>query len=205
MLGLPFIQDTFASVLKQSKIIGGRFYYCPQWAKELNNINIEDAFPNALPMADKYPCALLMPPIQRGHFQYVEQQSKDILEISVLFLTPALYTGQNAISQQSQSLASMHTVLQTQHDMARVAKDFLRILDQAIVKANYQNTIFLSDKSLQEMILVTNMGNDKVSGVLLRFPMQLSLTCEIEDYTDTVLDDIVLPLLTDSHPLHLDI
>ncbi len=205
MIGYPFIQDLFASIFAESKIIDGRFFIGPQWAKELNNLNIDECIANALPGKQKYPVALLMPPIQKGHFQYVDQQSKSNIEIGLLLVTPAYYTGQNVVSQPAQNNISTHTVLQTWHDMARVGKDFLRVLDQVIMKAGYQNTICISDKSVQEIIPVTEIGTDKCSGVLLRFPIQLSLTCEVEDYADTYLDDIVPPDATDSHPLHEDI
>jgi len=182
MIGIPFIKELFKNILQQSNVIEGRFHLCSHWAREINNINVDEVLPNAVPTAKKYPTVLLMPPFQRGQFHLTEQQAKDSVEIGMLFLTPAHYTGQNRVNRPTASNQSKQTIDETWNEMDRAARDFMKVLDQVIMDAGIQNTVYIDDKSPQSIVPVSEMGNDKASGVYLKFSLALSTSCEVSDY-----------------------
>ena len=206
MLSYPFIQGVFQSILDKSLLIDGRLHVCPKWGGEVNNINIDEVIPNALPNRPKYPCALLMPPSSTGVYQYDDNQSNQgVYEINLVFITGATHTQQNAIAKPNEALQSAHTIPETWHDMRRCAVSFLRVLQELIVAQNLSNDIYVSDRTLPEIHPITTIGNDQVSGVLLRFKLGVSTGCGVEDYPDDYTTAITLPTATDVHPLHLDV
>jgi hypothetical protein len=44
------------------------------------------------------------------------------------------------------------------------------------------------------------MGNDKLSGVVVSYELNIAMPCELADYDN--INTITLPSITDIHPLH---
>lgn len=218
MIGIPFIKSLFGAILDQSKVMHGRFHLCPFWGTEINKGNIaeivtyiDEPMNQASATAkQKYPAVLLMPMKEVGNFQYPNdnsvQNSYNLLECTMVFITNAYVTGANQTS--SPAIGSgqpTHTIPDTWHDMGRCAKNFLEVLYNGISAQGLQSTIFISENHKSELLEVTCKGNDSVSGVLMRFYIALASGCDLEDYNSDYLTATQWPTVTDSHPLHLDV
>lgn len=204
MIGYPYIQTLFKTILNNSKVIQGNFFTCPKWGSELSNPNIVEALPiGAGSKTGKYPAAMLMPPYVDGYFEYQGQAGQsgtilyDTYRIKVLFLGGTFNTGTNQPMQPNAINTSTHTIVDTQHDMMRVAKNFVAKLFQTLQQANVG---IINDKAPERINFCANIGPDMAAGVLLDFQMCIFSGCTIEDYTA---DIITPPALTDTHPLHI--
>lgn len=210
MIGYPYIQELFTSILKEAKVIQGRFYFCPKMASEINNANINEIVIATVPNGAKWPTALLMPPIKRGNFQFSgdeiagPQIGYNYYNIQMLFLRPTAYTAYNQPSQPLPNTAiSTHTAVETWHDMGRCAENFLQVLRQVLIYHKI-TAIEISESGPQAEIPVTDIGNDKLSGVLFTFTLMVNGGCDIEDYPVNYLDLIQVPELKDTHLTHIN-
>ena len=205
MIGYPYIQNLFQTILNNSMVIQGRFYVCPKWGAEMNNPNITEALAIGEAKDQKWPAAMMMPPPKEGNFEYGGESNSsgstlwDIYTINILFVGPALYTGQNQISEPNGANVAQHTIQEMWHDMDRVAEEFCAVLQQLICGVN--NIVFW-DSFTPKINLITNLGNDKVSGVKLTFKLGLFSGCTIEDYPSDFKTSIVIPDMIDTHPIH---
>ena len=210
MIGYPYIQQLFQTILDKSYVIQGRFFVCPKWGSELSNPNISEAIAIGQAKEFKYPVSLLMPPPKEGNFEYSGEALSsgnvlwNVYSIQMLFLTNARNTGQNQVTKPDNAGISTHTIPETWHDMDRVAENFCAVLQGMIQKLG--NNIVFWDEFKPRIQLVSNIGNDGASGVKLIFKLGLFGGCKIEDYPDTWKDDIIPPDITkDIHKLHTDL
>lgn len=202
-LGYPFIKSVCKAILDKSVIIQGRFAVGTHWGGDLNNLNIDDVV-NALPAKQKYPCAIMYLAVSTGEVQQTNPSRFLHREVYMAFLAGAKVTGQNAISKPGDNLQSNHTIMETWHDMERCAIGFLRTLEYSIDNVPaYANSIHISQNEIPQIQTITELGNDKVSGVAIKFTFSQTTNCGFGDYADT-LQTIVLPDITDTHPLHKD-
>lgn len=205
MIGIPYIQAVFQAVIKQSLVLRGNFFVCPKIGTEINNANIEEIL-TGLPLKQKYPVSLMMPPRKVGFFQFTKEQDTgyNTYQMQMLFLRPSSYTAYN---QPSAPLPNTpiptHTVAETWHDMSRCAEDFLSVLKQALWY-NRNTAMNVSESNTQSIVPVTDIGNDKLCGVLLNFTLLVNSGCDIEDYPADYLELIVIPPVTDTHPTHIN-
>lgn len=214
MIGIPYIQSLFKAILDKSLVIQGRFYLCPKYASELNTANLDQLILGSLPSDIKYPLALMLPPIKSGNFQFHgadvagPQIGYNTYRISMLFLRPATYTAYNQPSQPLPNTAlPTHTIADTWHDMSRCAENFLQVLYSVLEKQRLNGgptAITIGEASPQSEQYVSDIGNDKVSGVLFQFPLLVNGGCDIEDYPDDFVETIVIPELIDTHPTHIN-
>lgn len=182
----------------------GRFYVCPKWGSELANPNIDEALYIGEAKAQKYPAALLMPPSKEGQFEYRNEPNSsghtDIYTIKLLFVAGTTNTGQNQPQQPNQIERSTHTIPETWHDMDRCATDFIAVLREVILPST--GNIMIWDTVTPKITPVTDLGSDKVSGVMLYFKLALFSGCTVEDYPDDWITSIIIPDQIDSHPIH---
>lgn len=204
MIGYPWIQTLFQAILNDSKVVQGNFFTCPKWGSELSNPNIIEALPiGGKATAGKYPAAMLMPPYVEGNFEYQGQAGAsgtilyDTYRIKLLFLGGAFNTGNNQPMQPNSLYATTHTIVDTQHDMMRVAKNFVAKLFQAIAGSG---VALIRDDVKERITFAANVGPDQAAGVLLDFQLNIFSGCTIEDYASSA--PIPLPAITDTHPLH---
>ena len=212
MIGYPYIQQLFQTVLNRSLVIGGNFYVCPKWGSELSNPDITEALPigaTSIAGKTKYPAALLMPPPKEGNFEYVGNSRSsgtslyDIYDIRMLFVGNAVNTGENQPSTPNAIGTSQHTIPMMWHDMDRVAQNFLSVLQTIL--ASLGGNVIIWDAVVPRIKLITDLGSDQVSGVMLMFKLAMFSGCAIEDYAAGWQTAIVAPALVDSHPLHEDL
>lgn len=205
MIGYPFIANLFKSIFDKSTIIGGRFTIGTAWGGEINEMDIETPV-NALPAGQKYPCAIMYPAVTVGAINDLNPARHMRREMYILFATNAKTTGQNAISKPAQNLQSQHTIPETWYDMERCAIGFMRVLQQKIMEhPDYTRQFDIDGAEPPQMQTVTKLGNDEVSGVLLKFTLLMATDCGYADYENTI-DTIVLPdPNTDPHPIHTDL
>lgn len=210
MIGIPYINSLFSSILAESLVMGGRFFITPKLGSEINNNNINDIVTNAMPDAIKWPACLMMPPRKTGNFQFSGEEIQGVAigyntySIQMLFLRPAAYTAYNQPSQPLDGTPiPLHTVQDTWHDMMRCAESFLQELRQ-VIYYNQINQLVISENNPQSIVMVSDIGNDKVSGVLLNFAILVNGGCDIEDYPFEAWKTIVVPPLTDTHPTHIN-
>ncbi len=209
MIGYPYIQNLFQTILSKSMVIGGRFYVCPKWGAELNNPNIDESIAIGQANGQKYPGAFLMPPPKDGNFEY----SGDLgggnnlwssYSINILFLGGAKNTGANQPSQANKIGISTHTIADMWHDMDRVAENFCVVLQGMIQKLG--GNITFGDDIKPKITPITDFGSDKVSGVKLTFRLYLYGGCVVEDYPIDWKNSIVPPDINiDIHPLHTNV
>lgn len=205
MIGYLYIAQLFQAVLDKSLVIGGRFHVCPKWGSEMSNPNIDEQLVIGTGKTHKYPAALLMPPPKEGNFQYDGQDKgtgialADLYSIRLLFVCTSDNTGSNQPMKPNAIQESTHTIAQTWHDMDRVAQNFCAVLN-TVIKAN--GNIIFWDEIKPRISLVTNLGNDNVSGVMLSFKLAVFSGCVIEDYAPGWETAITVPAQTDIHPSH---
>jgi hypothetical protein len=203
MIGLPFITELFTNILKKSKGIEGRLFYCPGMGKEINTDDfdkvIEDQF--AKDNLKKYPCVIMPPPVAQGNFtdpkgEWVKHQ------FIHFFLTTTFYSGTNQIKNPNPNTqTSTHTILHDQHDMDRCARSFIWALNKTIRDRGLIKCKFRLDSSSLIIRYVANIGVNRLSGVRLDFNGSVFNGCTIEDYETEDIGAIVIPEM-DSHPEH---
>jgi len=206
MIGYTYIESLFKTIINASLVMEGRFYVCPNWGAEMNNPNIEGSLAIGQAASQKYPAAMLMPPPKEGNFEYLGMPGQsgaslyDVYTIKMLFVTTNASTGQNQVQAPNGVGESTHTVVQTWHDMDRVAQNFCSVLRSTIQPLG-GNVLFWDDM-VPRITLVTSLGNDDVSGVMLTFKLAMYSGCTIEDYAVGWQSSIVAPALTDPHLIH---
>lgn len=208
MIGYPFINDLFQSVLNKSAAIQGRFYISEgDNGRELNSDMLGQVLSDVLinQHSKKYPLALMMLP--RVHSKFVDLKPDwQMMSITMFFLKTTFYDSSNQTSARNPNTnTSQHQVHQDWHDMARVAVNFLRALDkiQKPHKTNVPNLMqyFKMPHMDKSYYPVSSIGADRASGVRLDFMVETFVDCTLEDYVLSDLMSITIPTL-DSHPQH---
>jgi hypothetical protein len=203
MIGYAYIEDLFKSVLAKSKAIGGRFHICPRYGVEVNSDQLEEVIKESFrPDAGvKYPLVLMMPPRSTGDF--TDANSWEEYRIVLFFLTTTYVTSLNQVKTPNRATGtSQHTVPQDWHDMKRCAINFIRILDRVQREALlHVSTFRLTGPNTKVIDPVSFVGADQISGVRLDFHCSLFTGCEIEDYDESQIESITVPV-GDGHPEH---
>jgi hypothetical protein len=203
MTSYPFITDLFKNVLSKSNAIGGRFYLCHRSGFEINSDDLEQVIKDTFgdQSKQKYPLALLMPPRSRSVITNRQGEWEKYTFVMFFLKTTYADSANQVIDRNPNTGTSMHTVSQDWHDMKRAAVGFIRVLDGVQRFGNLINTSFRMDSDDKMFDPVSIIGKDNVSGVRLQFSASLFIGCELEDYTLSELDSIIIPDL-DSHPEH---
>ena len=212
MIGIPYIQQLFQNILAQDQVIQGRYFLAPKWANELNSETLDAIVQLALPNIPRYPCVLQMFPELEGNFQFSGEDvtgseiGYNRYKFWMIFVRPSTYTSYNQPSQPATKVntLSTHTIPQTWHDMQRCAESFMQVLYNVLGNQRYNQSIHIAEKTTQKINYISDLANDKVSGVLLSFTLLVNGGCEIEGYPANYLDLIQVPPLVDTHPQHIN-
>lgn len=205
MRSYPFIAELFKNVLIKSRAIEGRSFVCPKQGREINSDELGQVIQDlviAERLEKKYPLALWMPPTAYG--VYTDPKGEwERFTITGFFLNPAYYSGINqTLSPNASTRTSTHTIEQTWHDMKRCAVNFITVLDRFSRTEGLVKNKFRIDQNREKIITpVSEIGIDKASGVRLDFAFALMIGCELEDYSESDIESITVPL-DDSHPEH---
>lgn len=201
MISYSFIQEMFKTVLGKSKAIQGRFHVCPKFGIELNTDTLGeilvDVFKGAVNTGPKYPLALMMPPSQSGDF---DQPGWNRYRVTMFFFKQ---TGIDSLNKtqnpNSTTGTSMHTIPQDWQDMERVAKNFVKVLNEVLRKGRVKTVNV--DRNPMNISPVSLISNDRASGVKLDFFLNISDGCLLEDYTQEDVDGLEISV-ADPHPEH---
>lgn len=207
MIGLPFITELFKNVLQVSRGIQGRFFYCPKMGAEINSADFDQVLQDEFSRSEakKYPAVFMMPPVSSAKF--VDPKGDwEYYNIKLFFLTTTYADGYGDTKDPNESTGtSTHTPMSDQHDMGRCARNFLQALNQVTrskVNNLAQNKFRLgSTDDTKRITPISFIGVSVLSGVVVDFAISVFNGCQLEDYADQDLGDIVIPE-SDPHPEH---
>lgn len=190
------------AILAQSKVIAGRFIVAEGYGADLNtnafNDVIKDALDNYKPNGKKYPVSVLLPPVELVE-KYNSGWSRFKLE--QYFLCTTGFNGTSEIKGINRATnMSEHPIQYDWKDMREVAGDFRVAFTTAIRNAQYLNSISPASDVKDYIRRVSNMGNDRLSGVVVSYEVNVSMPCALADYDNV--NAIELPPITNPHPLH---
>jgi hypothetical protein len=191
------------AILKQSVVIAGRFVVCEGYGNDLNANNyndvIKDALDNYKYVGLKYPVSVLMPPME-----VIESHEKgwSRFKLEQFFLCTTGYTGTHEIKGLNSSTnTSEHSIMYDWKDMRECAGNFRKMFNQILREKGYLN--YINSATTPDFIRrVSNMGNDKLSGVVITYEINIAMPCTMADYPPAAISNIILPTITDIHPLH---
>ncbi|MGE9312878.1 hypothetical protein ACLOAU_14620 [Niabella sp. CJ426] len=203
MIGFPFIETFFKSILSKSEAIQGRFFFAPKYGHEINSDELGRVLDENKPLitTQKYPLAMCMPPV------YVVDSAIDdswkSFMFRMFFLKPSFYTSDNQVANPNQYTGtSQHSLMFDWHDMARCSENFLRALKMVQKAKGLQGTSFrLTTQKKAIVTPITNIGIDRASGVRLDFEASVFTGCELEDYLSEELLSLNIEVV-DTHPQH---
>lgn len=205
MIGYPYIEQLFRNILKQSKVIQGRFFITHDWTAEVNSSSIVDILEKAgIPDPKKtFPLCLMLAPRSQGDYAS-DRAFKDLHDISLLFLTGTYYTSTGDVKEPAPGMNNIsdHTVIEDWHDMKRCGKSFMRVLSELIMDHGASQFVSISNKQPQVMQPMSTVGTKRLSGIHLTFGLNVHSSCELEDYEPDFASKIEIPT-EDSHPQHL--
>jgi hypothetical protein len=191
------------AILKQSVVIAGRFVVCEGYGNDLNANNyndvIKDALDNYKAVGIKYPLSVLMPPIE-----VIESYEKgwSRFKIEQFFLCTTGYTGNHEIKGMNNNTnTSEHPIKYDWKDMRECAGNFRKMFNQILRDKGYLN--YINSATAPDFIRrVSNMGNDRLSGVSISYELNIAMPCTMADYPPAAITNMVLPSIADIHPLH---
>jgi hypothetical protein len=190
------------AILAESKVMQGRFVVAEGYGNDLNANNyndlVKDALDNYKPVNKKYPVSVLMPPLEIVD-SYEEGWAR--FKLDQFFLCTTGYTGASELKGMNMNAnTSEHSIQMDWKDMREVAGDFRKMFNKAIRNTGYLKYINSATNSKDYIRRVSNMGNDKLSGVVVSYELNIAMPCELKDYEPNI--NITLPSITDIHPLH---
>lgn len=190
------------AILGASKVIQDRHFVLQGANTDLNSENFGQIFKDALgvniPGAQKYPASCMLPLVEIVD-KWEEQWS--VYRVEHLFLTQPGQTGAHEFKNLNmQTNAPEHTIQQAWKDMRQVAGDFRMAFNKRIRSGGYLLNITGVTNSQDVIRRISNVGNDGACGVVITYQVRVAVPCTLQDYDNV--DAIVLPSITDPHPLH---
>jgi hypothetical protein len=171
----------FHNLVKQSRIMNGRYALLSKGAHDLNLNNLLSNLD--LPQDFKYPGVFCLPPVSETE----KINGFETFNFRLIFACTAEQTGDNQIKyKEPQTNTSLAKTAHDWQDMKNVAFSFLSALTK-IQKST--NDFHLSDSITWRITRFANMQNDNLNGVLLFFSAAIFDKCEYDDIevNDTVL------------------
>lgn len=190
-------------ILKASKVMEGRFIVAEGSGNDLNTNNfndiVKDALSNYKPIGKKIPVSVMMPPLQIID-SYEGGWSR--FKIEHFFLCATGYTGSSELKGMNiSSNTAEHSIQYDWKDMTEVAICFRKQFNLSIRNSGYLHRLNSATNAKDYIRRVSNMGNDKLTGVRLSYELNLAIPCTIDDYENSA--PIILPDIDDMiHLLH---
>lgn len=193
-MNYSFIEELFRSILQGSKTMEGRMIIAPRFGIEINSDDLHQVIKDQLErVPKKYPMALLMPPPGRPG-----QKGGMIYRIIMFFLKTTYYDPSEVqdVFLNLNTQTSTHTVQSDWDEMSIAANAFSDTLEKVARRHQLSKPEF-SFHILPNQTFVTPvsfMGNDRLSGVRLEFPLWLSAPCvEVQEYEDDFVTEFQVP------------
>lgn len=169
----------FHNIIKQSRIMDGRYAVLPKGSHDLNMNNILSGLD--LP-SEKYPGVFCLPPIS-------EMQSAtggQLFNFRILFVTTSTGTGDNQIKYiDTITGAAQENPAKDWNDMKVVALSFMQSLEK--IQKSFLKEFHLSQTETFRIVRFAQMQNDNLNGVMLMFSMIMYDVCQ---YSDIQLTDV---------------
>lgn len=190
------------TILSHSTVMEGRFVVAEGYGNDLNANNyndlVKDALDNYKPVNKKYPVSVMMPPVEIID-SYEDGWTR--FKIDQFFLCTTGYTGASELKGMNMNTnTSEHPIQFDWKDMREVAGNFRKVFNKVIRNKGYMKHLNSATNAKDYIRRVSNMGNDKLSGVVVSYELNIAMPCELADYA--AIDSITLPNITDIHPLH---
>lgn len=194
----------FKEILKQSKMMQGRYHVSPNYGHDLNTNNLEsfikdEAYGLSIP-TQKYPLTVCMMPASR--FVLLNSQKWEQLFFVIYFLCTAETDGKNQIKKldKDTNTSGQHTWYDWS-DMKQCAADFMEQLKLVIKKKNVGNiplkSVLNIDFDRANIVRLTKFNNDKLNGVGVTLSAYMFTdACTLKDYDNTALENINIPSFT---------
>lgn len=191
----------FEALIKQDPVLQGRFFIAEGYGNDLNANNFDNVIKDALGSiadAKKYPVAILLPPTELITKGYEWGWSQ--FRLKMFFLTTTYYQdGSDIKFQNTGNNTSEHPIKWDWKDMREVAGNF-RINFNDFTRKNTINAIRERQNVTDYYERVSNMGNDRVSGVSLQFDVNVFVGCKHPSYDISKID--IAGILSNIHPQH---
>lgn len=202
-----FLYELFKNILTASKTIAGRFVVAEGYGNDLNSNSFDNIITDALGQLStpqKYPVAILLPPIELVANRGIGWSR---FKLRMFFLSTTYNSGANEIMGISVGTnTSTHEIKHTWKDMRQCAGEFRDVLNALVRERELVSYLREAEDATDMYERVSLMNNDRVSGVSLSFEMDLFRGClapyEFNDYQIDDLQEIIIPTI-DSHQYHL--
>lgn len=180
-------EGLFHNVTKASTIMNGRYAVLAKGGGDLNRNNILTDLD--LPK-DKYPGVFCLPPV--SDIATVQQASWETFSFRLLFLCTLHYTGDNKIkSPDFNTNSSLHKLEMDWSDMKDVALSFMNALERLKLPG-----FRMGQQGTRRIIRVSDMQNDRVSGVMIMFTAAIAVECV---FTDINIDNVPVTIIQHFH------
>ena len=186
------------NVLKHSTVIEGRFHVAEGYGNDLNANNLAEVISKDI-KPKKYPISVVLPPVDTPN--YVTGWAR--FRIEQFFLCTTFHTGNGEIKSPSASTnTSKHPIRYDWKDMRECALSFRQQFNQVIKQRGLlQKKVRPVSDSVDTIRRVSLMGNDRLSGVMIIWQVDVYFGCEVQDYAHGSVEATDLPD-EDFHPLH---
>lgn len=176
----------FTKIISKSKKLKGRFVVADGYGNDLNKDNfgdIEKDIIGGLKSTNKYPVALLFPPVEIP--ENYEDNSKSTYKLTMYFLDKPFAQKNSIVQRNTNTNQSDKKVEDTWKEMVECAKSFRKAFN---IVADYSNGFIHENERVKDVISrYSDTGADKVSGCELIFEINIFQGC---DYTDYDLEDL---------------
>lgn len=168
----------FHNVVKASAVMNGRYAVLSKGGGDINRNNILSDLD--LPKA-KYPAVFCLPPV--SDLGTVQQAGWENFSFRLLFLATTHYTGDNKIKFPDKNTnSSLHTIPMDWSDMKQIGLNFMNALERIRLTGFRMN-----QQGSWKIVRVSDMQNDRLSGVMMVFSAGIAVDCE---FTDINIDNI---------------
>jgi len=189
----------FKELIKQDPVLQGRFFVAEGYGNDLNANNFENVIKDALGSitdVKKYPVAILLPPTEMISKGYDWGWSQ--FRLKMYFLTTTYYQdGSDIKFQNTGNNTSESPIKLDWRDMRDVAGLF-RINFNDFTRKYTQQAIRENQKVFDHYERVSNMGNDRLSGVSVQFDVDLFIGGVVPNYNIADID--VQSILSNTNP-----
>lgn len=178
-----FLYDYIKTLINASTTFEGRFFVAEGYGNDLNSNNFNEVLTDVLgsymPKGFKYPCTFILPPTEVvGNYDLGWSRFK----IDQFFVTTTGYEKSEIKGLNKDTNTSTVNVISDWNQMRVAAGDYRRIFKQTLKDQNLLMSIrpVSQDDYIKR---VTNMNNDRVSGVVVTYYVDLYMgVCETGDY-----------------------
>lgn len=190
-----YLYQLIENILKASDSVQGRFFVAEGYGNDVNANNYDNIIKDALSSLKienkKYPIAVLMPPVdqetpkQNGWYNY---------SLKLFFIT-LNGQDQNGIKNVDFALnVSQQQIYEDWSAMRIIAGDFREAFNLVTKGKSLLGSVRESQTVPAQYERYSKMNNDGCNGVSINMAVQLFRGCEITDYPEGFINDVVLPV-----------